>query len=166
LIKKAREMRLFGLARHLLSRDWPNPMKRTLPLAIFALIQIGASGSQASRAPQASFRRDVAPLLTTSCSTRSCHGGMRPPLLGAHDDPQTLRASLLGIASEERPAHAYVSAGHPDDSYLMEKIDGHLPANACVDHDCGDQMPLDNPPLSPEAREAIRAWIEQGASDN
>ncbi len=156
-------MRLFEVARHLLSRGWPIPMKRTLPLAIFALIQIGASGAQV---PHASFRRDVAPVLTTSCSTRSCHGGMRPPLLGAHDDPQSLRESLIGIASEERPTHTYISAGHPEDSYLMEKIDGHLSASACVDHDCGDQMPLDNPPLSPEAREAIRAWIEQGAADN
>jgi hypothetical protein len=139
-------------------------MKRTLPLAIFALIQIGASGS--ATPPQASFRRDVAPVLTTSCSTRSCHGGMRPPLLGAHDDPRALRESLIGVASEERPEHRYVRIGHPEESYLMEKIDGHLSASTCVDHDCGDQMPLDNPPLSPESREAIRAWIEQGAADN
>jgi hypothetical protein len=139
-------------------------MKRTLPLAIFALIQIGASGS--ATPPQASFRRDVAPVLTTSCSTRSCHGGMRPPLLGAHDDPRTLRESLIGVASEERPEHRYVRIGHPEESFLMEKIDGHMSASTCVDHDCGDQMPLDNPPLSSESREAIRAWIEQGAADN
>ena len=87
-------------------------------------------------------------------------------MLGAHDDARTLRESLIGVASEERPTQTYVRMGRPDESYLMEKIDGHLAANTCVDRDCGDQMPLDNPPLSPQAREAIRAWIEQGAADN
>jgi hypothetical protein len=138
-------------------------MKRTLPVAIFALIQIGASGTPS---PRVSFRRDVAPVLTTSCSTRSCHGGMRAPLLGSYDDARELRASLLGVVAEERPAHTYVRPGHPEESYLMEKIEGHLSNDACVDHDCGDQMPLDNPPLSPASREAIRAWIAQGAADN
>ncbi len=148
-------------------------MNHFLPLSVFGLavlIQVGAGGrSHAAddvRAADVSFRRDVAPVLATSCSTRSCHGGWRPPVLDAHGDPAKMRAALIGIAADERPIESYVSPGHPEQSYLVQKIESRMGTAECTDHDCGEAMPLDNPLLPPATRQMIRAWIEQGAKDN
>jgi hypothetical protein len=159
-------------------------MTSARPLAIGALLalaQLFANGSDArssnaqgapspeavtSRAREISFRRDIAPVLATSCALASCHGGgSRPPVL-APGDPSKMRAALVDIASEDRPDHAYVQPGAPEASYLLQKIDGRLVDAECTEHDCGSPMPLDNPSLSPGARQAIRAWIVQGARDN
>jgi hypothetical protein len=120
-----------------------------------------------SDAGRVSFRRDVAPVLATSCATRSCHGGgSRPPVLGAHMSASTMRAALVGVASEDRPDHAYVEPGAPDASYLVQKVEGRLVDAECTEHDCGEPMPLDNPSLSAEAIAKIRAWVADGARDN
>jgi hypothetical protein len=155
--------------------------------ALLALVYLLANGGDArsSRAPRAldesgpgvtstaagratvSFARDVAPLLSGSCATASCHGGgSLPPVFDRHGGAKKLRATLVGVASEERPERTYVAAGVPDASYLLQKIDGHLVDAECVDHDCGSPMPLDNPSLSDGARAKIRTWIAQGALDN
>ena len=120
-----------------------------------------------SGAERVSFRRDVAPVLATSCATRSCHGGgSRPPVLGAHMTATTMRAALVGVASEDRPDHAYVQPGAPDASYLVQKVEGRLVDAECTEHDCGEPMPLDNPSLSADAIAKIRAWVADGARDN
>ena len=133
-----------------------------------ALVTLSASGdgARANEAATISFRKDVAPVLTTSCSTRSCHGGMRAPLLGAHDDAAERRAALVNVKSEERADLRYVTPGDPAHSYLIEKIDGRMTPAKCSDHDCGEAMPLDNPALPDATRSLIRTWIEQGARDN
>ncbi len=140
-----------------------------------ALLQLVASGgdarsSSAHATPNAgdvSFRRDIAPILTTSCATKSCHGGgSRPPVLAARDGAAKMRAALVGARSEDRPDRAYVEPGAPEASYLLQKIEGRLVDAECTDHDCGSPMPLDNPPLSADARATVRRWIAQGARDN
>jgi hypothetical protein len=143
------------------------PVRRPFAIAIIsvaALTQVAASAGDPR--PQVSFRHDIVPVLTTSCSTRSCHGGMRPPLLGAHDDPKELRAALVGAASDERPGMKFVQPNDSAHSYLVEKIAGQMIDRNCTDHDCGDAMPLDNPALAPEIQQTIRTWIDQGARDN
>ena len=145
-------------------------MKQALALPLLALValaQVSAGGEVAKAGDSApvSFRNDIAPVLTTSCSTRSCHGGMRAPLLGAHDNPAQLRAAIVGVTAEETNL-VYVRPGDPAGSYLIHKIEGRMVPSKCADHDCGDAMPLDNPALPPETRRLIRAWIEQGAQDN
>ncbi|MGH7280290.1 MAG: hypothetical protein ACRELY_02115, partial [Polyangiaceae bacterium] len=129
-------------------------------------LSAGSGGARANESAALSFRADIVPVLTTSCSTRSCHGGMRAPLLGAHDGPAELRAALVNVRSEERTDLGYVTPGDPSHSYLIEKIEGRMTPAKCADHDCGDAMPLDNPALPDATRSLIRAWIEQGAKDN
>jgi len=147
-------------------------MKLRLPIAIVALVGLlgvaaNAGGAKAGASPAVSFRRDVAPVITTSCTTSSCHGGgSRPPVLAPHGGPAALRAALVGVATEQRPSRVYVRPGDPGASYLMQKLEGHLNDAECIDHDCGAQMPLDNPSLSAEARDKVRTWISQGAPDN
>ena len=156
-------------------------MKRALPLisGLLAFVALSAQGGDSRRGPQlteaqaapgagqVSFRRDIAPVLVTSCSTRSCHGGgSRPPVLDPHADAASLRAALVGVASEQRPERDYVRPGDPQASYVVQKLEGCLVDEECADADCGEPMPLKNPPLSAELRATIRAWIAQGASDN
>ena len=144
--------------------------------ALLALAQLLASGGdarsssvpeRATAAGQVSFRRDVLPVLATSCATVSCHGGgSRPPVLATRGGASRVRAALVGVASGDRPDHAYVEPGAPDASYLVQKIEGRLVDAECTEHDCGSPMPLDNPSLPAGARATIRAWIAQGARDN
>jgi hypothetical protein len=152
-------------------------MMRPPPLltgALLALALVFASGGElglahgsSERAPRVSFRRDVAPTLTASCSTRSCHGGgSRPPVLGPNLDATKMRAALVGVMAEERTDRAYVRPGDPNASFLVQKIEGRLIHAECTDHDCGETMPLDNPSLSPESLRAIRTWVLEGAEDN
>ncbi len=139
------------------------PVRRSISIAIIALAgltQVAASAGDPR--PQVSFRHDIAPVLTTSCSTRSCHGGMRPPLLGAHDDPRDLRDSLVNAMSDERRGVKFVQPGDSAHVISSKKSRGRMVDQNCTDHDCGDAMPLDNPALSPEIRQTIRTWIDQG----
>src|SRR6187397_363616 len=124
-------------------------MKRRLPIAIVALIallQVAANAGGSGAGSRVSFRRDVAPVITMSCTTSSCHGGgSRPPVLEPHVNPAALRAALVGVPSEQRPSRVYVRPGDPGASYLMQKLEAHLNDAECIDHDCGAPMPLDNP---------------------
>lgn len=75
--------------------------------------------------------------------------------------PAAAWASLVKVASTESPLRR-VEPGAPGKSYLMHKLDGtHLDAGGQ-----GVQMPFGAPPLEPEVRERIRAWIAAGAPNN
>jgi hypothetical protein len=146
--------------------------KRALAAALVAgclpWLPNGAQGaSRGDELSTVSFRRDVAPVLVTSCSMASCHGaGLHPPEIDSDVDAASLRRALLAGASEERPDRVYVRAGDPGQSYLIDKVDGRLKDAECVDHDCGARMPARSPALSDRARGALAAWIAQGAKDD
>jgi hypothetical protein len=73
--------------------------------------------------------------------------------------------SLVDVPSTELPGWDRVEPGAPERSWIMQKLDGTQAAfdDSCVGGSCGDAMPLEPPPLSQEARDAIRAWIAGGA---
>ena len=89
-----------------------------------------------------------------SCAVAGCHAGSTAPL-GLRLDAGFSYARLVGQASVESPTQLRVAPGDPDNSYLLQKIEG----NAAV----GGRMPLNQPPLAPEAIAAVRAWIAAGA---
>ncbi|MEJ2051488.1 MAG: hypothetical protein P8Y60_16925 [Calditrichota bacterium] len=51
-----------------------------------------------------------------------------------------------------------VDPGHPDKSYLMNKIEGTQVV--------GERMPMGKPPLPDTDIKMIRRWIKDGAKDN
>jgi hypothetical protein len=63
---------------------------------------------------------------------------------------------LVGVNSSELPSVLRVDPGNPDNSYLVQKIEG-------APNIVGAQMPLNQPPLSTEQIDAIRQWILNGA---
>ena len=83
-----------------------------------------------------------------------CHAGAAAPL-GFRLDAASSYAMLVNAPSVEVPALMRVNPGHPDSSYIIQKIEGH----AAV----GGQMPLGQPPLPQATIDVIRQWITDGA---
>ena len=64
-------------------------------------------------------------------------------------------ANLVNVASHEVPSLKRVEPGDPDNSYLVQKIEG----TAAV----GGRMPLGRAPLTAAQIALIRQWISEGA---
>jgi hypothetical protein len=68
--------------------------------------------------------------------------------------------NLVNRASSNKPGATRVIPGDPDNSYLIQKLEG---AAGIV----GVRMPQNGPPyLTPGQIQIIRRWIEQGAPNN
>ena len=91
-------------------------------------------------------------IFTPVCTV--CHAGAQAPL-GLRLDEGASYAMLVDIASVEAPGVPREDPGDPDNSYIVQKIEG----SAAV----GGQMPLGGPPLSTEQINLIRQWIAAGA---
>lgn len=72
-------------------------------------------------------------------------------------------ASLVNVASRERPGVMRVLPGDPDNSYLVHKLEGPDVHPGLV----GRQMPFNGPPyLTSGQMLVVRRWIEQGAKND
>lgn len=85
-----------------------------------------------------------------------CHTGSAAPQ-GLRLDAGVSYGMLVNVASTEVPSLLRVDPGNPDDSYLVQKLEG----TASV----GERMPLGGPYLSQMTINAIRQWITDGASE-
>lgn len=89
----------------------------------------------------------------------ACHTGPTSATLPAGMDLTSAAASftsLVGVASIEVPSLERVTAGNPDASYVVQKIEGTAASGA--------RMPFGQPPLSQSTIDAIRLWIANGAN--
>jgi hypothetical protein len=84
----------------------------------------------------------------------ACHTGAAAPL-GFKLDANSSYAMLVNTPSVEVPSLMRVSPGNPEQSYIIQKLEGH----AAV----GGQMPLGGPPLPQATIDVIRQWIANGA---
>jgi hypothetical protein len=147
----------------------------------------GATESGEESGGSASFAQDVMPIFQHNCATGNamCHGdpsvvadgqgtgGNREylgPAYGAGDLPSIV-AGLVGQPSFEDPSMDVVTAGSPETSFLIRKMEGELAplAAACASGDlgqCGAPMPLSAQPLPQATLDTVRSWIAQGALDN
>src|SRR5690349_24349825 len=91
-------------------------------------------------------------VFTPICTT--CHTGASAPL-GFRLDADAAFAMLVNAPSAEVPALKRVAPGNPDQSYIIQKMEGH----AAV----GGQMPLGQAPLPQATINVIRQWITNGA---
>jgi uncharacterized protein (TIGR03118 family) len=102
-----------------------------------------------------------ATVFTPICS--GCHNGSNPPG-GALPGSQNLTAgnsfaAIVGVASLEQPTLRRVKAGDPDNSYLIQKIEGLAGIS-------GSRMPLGGPFLDQATIDQIKSWIASGAPNN
>ena len=131
----------------------------------------GGNGSQSNSPPappapppppppaafNAVFSEIQAAVFTPTCATSGCHVGAGAPQ-GLQLDEANSFALLVGVASSEVPAVLRVAPGDPDNSYLIQKLEG----TASV----GQQMPLNGTPLPQADIDTIRQWITDGALDD
>lgn len=126
------------------------------------------------QAPSVSFKTDVMPILSASCSSASCHGvasGAAGDLfLGAElkhgSDSATVYSNLMATSGQVA-GMPYVTPGDPTKSYIMHKMDADqctLDAQ-CQGGSCQHTMPYDGQ-LPVEKRDVLRRWIAQGAANN
>jgi hypothetical protein len=86
-----------------------------------------------------------------------CHAGSSAPL-GFRLDAGSSFSMLVNTASVEVPSLKRVLPGNPDQSYLIQKLEGHAAVGA--------QMPLGQPPLPQATINVIRQWITDGAQQS
>lgn len=133
-------------------------------------------------APAVSFKADVLPILRTSCGlSASCHNSENGPggqhYLGpklSDPDPTPEQIALIfkqwvGTMPEINAGMNLITAGDPEHSFFMHKLDGIECSDlACAkDKTCGGLMPLGAiDPMPADKRDTLRRWIAQGAKND
>jgi hypothetical protein len=111
------------------------------------------SGATSSGPITADFQSIQDNVFTPICS--KCHIGASAPE-GLQLDAAHSYNLLVGVPSAEVPSLMRVKPGDPDNSYMVQKIEG---ASGIL----GGQMPLGETPLPQATIDAIRQWITNGA---
>ncbi len=83
-----------------------------------------------------------------------CHSGANAPQ-GLRLDVTSSFTNLVGVGSREDSSFLRVAPGSPDQSYLIQKLEG----TASV----GERMPLGGPPIPQATINFVRQWITDGA---
>jgi hypothetical protein len=99
-----------------------------------------------------------AAVFTPTCSNAGCHTGPTGNILPGGMDLTDANASfnsLVGVASLQVPALSRVAANDPDNSYLIQKLEGTAAG--------GIRMPFGGGALDPALIADIREWISNGA---
>jgi len=99
-------------------------------------------------------------VFTPTCSNNGCHTGPTSNALPAGMDLTSAaasHASLVGVASLQEVTLERVTAGDPDASYLIRKLEGNGAAGT-------QRMPFGGPYLDQDTIDAIRQWVTDGAN--
>jgi hypothetical protein len=105
-----------------------------------------------------SFSAAVQPIFTANCATMGCHTGVMPAE-GLHLGAGKSYAKLVNVtATECTDGRKRVLPGSPDQSYLMDKLQG-------IDLCFGTKMPKTGSVSSTDL-ETIANWICEGAPNN
>ena len=112
----------------------------------------GGGGGGGGGTPTATFSSIQANVFAPTCST--CHSGASAPH-GLRLDAANSYALLVGVPSGEQPSILRVKPNDPNNSYLVQKIQGSAAS--------GERMPAGLPALPQATIDAIRQWITDGA---
>jgi hypothetical protein len=149
--------------------------------------------SAADAAAPVSFSNDVLPVFQRSCGigAGTCHGSypntssqqnlyLAEPTSAAdgYGDAGAILTGIVGKASLEAPSMNIVTAGDPDNSYLIHKINGDMcqimsdcaPLSTAlptaVTTPCGVPMPQTGGTIGTTDQTLVWNWILQGAQNN
>ncbi|MFG6490462.1 hypothetical protein ACG04R_27605 [Roseateles sp. BYS78W] len=109
-------------------------------------------GSDPNGPMTASFASIQSHVFTPICT--ACHAGASAPR-GLRLDATNSFALLVGVPSVEVPSLKRVAPGDADNSYIIQKLEGHQAVGA--------RMPLGGPYLDAATITLIRQWINNGA---
>jgi len=99
-------------------------------------------------------------VFTPTCANNGCHSGPTSNVLPAGMDLTSAaasHASLVGVTSLQDAMLERVTAGDPDASYLIRKLEGNVAAGT-------ERMPFGGPYLDQGTIDAIRQWVAAGAN--
>ena len=119
-------------------------------------IESNSASTPPPAASGATFSDIQASVFTPSCATSTCHAG-GAPAAGLNLEMANSYTMLVGIQSGQDPAFVRVLAGSPDNSYLVQKLEGSASG--------GGIMPPGGA-LSQTNIDMIRQWISDGAIDD
>jgi hypothetical protein len=111
---------------------------------------VGSGGASGPLAPN--FDSIQANVFEPICE--HCHSGANAPV-GLRLDAANSYSLLVGIASGERPNLLRVAPGDPNNSFLVQKLEGTA--------GIGERMPAGLPALAQADIAVIRQWITDGA---
>ena len=100
---------------------------------------------------------NVKRIVKQNCSVAGCHSGKYPPA-GLSLEPEGFPASVVGVASQEKPGSLIVDPAAPEKSYLLAKIKGEPGI-------VGARMPAKRDPLLEADIKQIADWIKSLAAD-
>lgn len=103
------------------------------------------------------FSEIQANVFTPTCAVSGCHTGAGAPQ-GLRLDEANSYGLLVDVASSEVSSILRVAPGDPDNSYLVQKLEGTA--------EVGERMPLGRAPLAQATIDIIRQWIADGAVDD
>ena len=103
------------------------------------------------------FSRVQSLVFTPSCASVNCHKGSSSQY-NLDLSSGTAYSDLVNVPSGQMPTLNLVTQGNPNQSYLVQKIEGTA--------EIGDQMPLNGQPLNSSLRTLVRSWIGEGAKNN
>lgn len=109
-------------------------------------------GDDPSGPMTASFSSIQSHVFTPICT--ACHAGGAAPQ-GLRLDAANSFTMLVGVSSAEMPSLKRVAPGDADNSYLVQKLEGH--------QSVGARMPFGGPYLDANTIGLIRQWISNGA---
>lgn len=99
---------------------------------------------------------NVQNIFTDHCAVSGCHAGSSPRA-GQNLSEAYAYDAIVDVTSSEQPSLKRVLPFDPDNSYLVQKIEGAGGIS-------GDRMPQDGPPYLTGAQvDTIRTWIANGA---
>ncbi len=138
------------------------PFRSVLAIAFLAGFLPACDGGDGTGFPPLgplgpNFSEIQANVFTPTCATTGCHFGAGAPQ-GLRLDEANSYALLVGVGSMEEPSVLRVAPGDPNNSYLIQKIEGTAAS--------GQQMPLNAPALPRATIDVIRQWISDGAIDD
>ncbi|MCI0516628.1 MAG: hypothetical protein L0Y45_02225 [Woeseiaceae bacterium] len=105
----------------------------------------------------ANFSSIQANVITPNCAVTGCHFGANAPQ-DLRLDAANSYGLIVGVRSKEEPGVFRVAPGDPNNSYLVQKLEGSASTGA--------RMPLGAPPLPQATIDVIRQWISDGAVDD
>lgn len=147
---------------------------RLFGVGMLVVVSLGVAGCDESLSDLAGPTPNLEPTLTsiqheifdtTDSSGRlaciQCHTNVgRVPASGLNLVAGASYASLVGVASVEKPSLMRVAPGNPEDSYLIHKLEGRSDI-------VGLRMPRGTGPFLTEGQMlVIKRWIEIGAPNN
>ena len=139
-----------------------SPIRSVLAITFLAGFLPACDGGDGTGLPPAgplgpNFSQIQANVFTPTCATTGCHFGAGAPQ-GLRLDAASSFALLVGVASTEESSVLRVAPGDPNNSYLIQKLEGTASS--------GEQMPLNAPALPQATIDVIRQWIGDGAIDD